>query len=90
MRAAALFVQLTFFTVADEPGAVAEAPAAERRKSSRAPTPGISRGKKSVRRRLSRKLRAWVVMVVGAIFQFLRRVFQLIVGLLRLTYRKVV
>ncbi len=84
MRSAALFVQLTFFTVADEPKV-----AAGNKKNPRAAGLGVSRGRKSTRRRLSRKLKASVGMVVGAIFQFLKRIFQLVVGLLRLTYRKV-
>ena len=84
MRAAALFVQLTFFTVA-EPRT-----AAQNNKPSRARgTLGIARGRKTAKRRLSRRLRTAVVMVLGAILQFIKRVFHLIVGLFRLTYRKV-
>ena len=84
MRAATLLVQLTFFTVAGE-----ESGGAEEEKPSPKGLVSIARGRRSAKRRLSRKLRASAGMVVGPIFQFLKRVFQLIVGLLRLTYRKV-
>ena len=76
MRAAALFVQLTFFTVAE--------PRAPLQVAVRARTP---RCRRSAKRRW--RLRVVVVMVLGAILQFIKRVFHLIVGLLRLSYRKV-
>lgn len=82
MRAAALFVQLTFFTFSEPEGA------AQNRSSGSAPGLAI-RGRKTARRKLSRRLRAAIVMVLGAMIQFMKRVFHLIIGLLRLSYRKV-
>lgn len=75
MRAAALFAQLTLFTFT-EPRTAAGTQ---------------NRRKTTTRRRLgSRRFGATVVgMVLGAIFHFIKRVIHLIVGLLRLSYRKV-
>lgn len=84
MRAAALFVQLTFFSYS-EPELAAHSSSKNCRSA-----PGVAiRGRKAARRKLWRRCRAAIVMVLGAIVQFMKRVFHLIVGLLRLSYRKV-
>lgn len=83
MRAAALFVQLTFFTFTEPKGVASNS------KSSRSALGIAIRGRKTAKRRLCRRLRAAIVMVLGATIQFMKRVFHLIVGLLRLSYRKV-
>lgn len=92
MRTAALFVQLTFFTLA-EPETVAKK--RNRSWSRSAPSNSIvargAGGRKSGRRRvrlLCKRVRLAVMMVLGAVVQFLMRVFTLIIGLLKLSYRK--
>ena len=86
MRAAALFVELTLFSF-PEPKTSAL--------SSRGLGGIVNRGKgnlgkESSSRRLGKKSKAIVVMVLRAFLEFMKRVIHLVVGLLKLSYRKVV
>lgn len=85
MRAAALFVELTLFTF-PEPKTSAHYSRGLGGVVNRA---RVNRGKGSSRRRLGRKSKAIVAMVLGAILEFMKRVLHLVVGLLKLSYRKV-
>lgn len=84
MRAAALLAQLTFFTQT-----VAEPAPRTAAQNTKASSRGFARGRRTAKRRLSKRLRTAIVMVLGAVFHFIKRVFHLIIGLIRLTYRKV-